>query len=210
MVDLKARAMAGACAAALLACATAPAKPSAPEATARDYAPLPVGASWTYQVSYPGQAGEMTVKLTGENDGFVLDDKNGAFKHTQEGLRDRERYLIRHPLQPGNKWTTVVGPSAVEHLQIDSVGAPCEAIAGRFEDCIEVSGSIRRDKNMTLLIHWTWARGVGLVKLETIAEIAGKGRVPQVKQSLKDYSVAGASRPEPAERDDGPDTWVSE
>ncbi len=176
--------------------------------SAADYAPLHVGASWTYEVQYPGQTGEMTVELVGQKDGYVFDNKNGAMRHTPQGLRDRDRYLIRHPLKVGHKWESVVGPSAVEHLEITKVGESCDSAAGRFDDCVEVTGWIRRDKNMTLHIRWTWAKAVGLVGLVTEAELVGKGRVPQVKQSLKKYSREGAASK--IKTDDGPDTWTKE
>ena len=93
--------------------------------------------------------------------------------------------MIKNPIQPGTSWKSVVGPSAVEHLQIDEVGTPCESLAGRFEDCLVVSARLRRDKNMQLHIKWVWARNVGLVRLETEAELPGNKRVRQVTQSLK-------------------------
>jgi hypothetical protein len=159
--------------------------------TAADYVPLKPGASWTYDVAYPGQNGEMTVTLVGEKDGFVIDDKNGAFRLTQDGLRDRDRYLIKHPLVAGTKWSSVVGPSAVEHAEIVSVGSPCETVGGAFADCLVVLSQIRRDASMSLRIRWTWAKGVGLAKFETEAEVQGKGVIPQVKQSLKHYALEG-------------------
>jgi len=192
------------------ACAGAQ-KPAAPELSARDYAPIPVGASWTYEMEFPGQKGEMTVRLSGEKDGFVLfDDGKGQWQHTQAGLRDSDRFLIRHPLVVGTEWKSVVGPSAVEHMKIESVGRRCESVAGAFDDCLVVLGWIRRDKDVVLYIRWFWARNVGLVKVETEAEIAGKGKVPQTRQSLKHYSLSGGEAPARAETDDGPDTWVTE
>jgi hypothetical protein len=160
---------------------------------ASEYAPLGVGSSWTYSVSYPGQSGEMTVTLTGEKDGYFVDDRDGSFRHTPEGLRDRQRYLIRHPLTAGATWKTIVSASAVEKNTIVSVGERCEAAAGAFPDCLVVESSVRRDEQVTLIIRWTWARGLGLVKLETEAEIAGRGRVPQVKQTLLRYALKGAA-----------------
>lgn len=199
------------------ACASTPAAKTAPSAELGEYVPLKIGAEWTYDMKYPGQSGEMTVRLTGSKDGFVVDDKNGAYRLTSEGLRDRDRYLVRYPLEVGTQWKTVVGPSAVEHSQITSVGKPCDALAGRFDDCLVVHSWIRRDEQMTLHIEWTWAKGIGLVKLETEADISGKGRVPQVKQSLKRHALDGApatpaAAPAPATPaspgDDGPGTWT--
>jgi hypothetical protein len=192
------------------ACASTPkaeVKPIGP--TAADYAPLQIGKSWTYQVSYPGQKGEMTVTIKDQKDGFYIDDREGAFKLTQDGLRDKQRYLIRHPLTKDATWKTVVSASAVEHNKIVSIGETCSCMAGGFDDCLVIESSIRRDAKVTLIVRWTWAKGIGLVKLETEADIVGQGRVPQVKQSLIRYSAAPTQKPEIKENgDDGPDSWT--
>lgn len=192
------------------ACASSQ-KNESPEmvATARDYAPLQIGKSWTYQVSYPGQKGEMTVTLVGEKDGYLVDDRDAHFKFTQEGLRDKQRYLIRHPLTAGATWQTVVSASAVEHNKILSVAEACDSVSGSYPDCLVVESSIRRDPKVTLIIRWTWAKNVGLVKLETEAEIAGQGRVPQVKQSLIRFGTAESKgEPKAQDSEEPPDTWT--
>ena len=58
------------------------------------------------------------------------------------------------------------------------------------------------------------ARGIGLVKLETEAEITGKGRIPQVKQSLVKYTVGKGGTPKTGEApkpktdaEGAPETW---
>jgi hypothetical protein len=176
--------------AAFAACATTKSvKTKDLEPTSRDYAPLVAGASYTYDVQYPGQKGSMTVKVIGEKDGYFVDDHNGKFKHTQEGLRDEQRYLIKNPLKAGSSWKAVVSASAVEHSQILSVGEKCSSPAGQFDDCLVVESTVRRDASVSLTIQWTWAKNVGLVKLEMIAEIDGK-RVPQVQQALTRYALS--------------------
>jgi hypothetical protein len=196
------------------ACATTPVTTAVTDAPkAADYAPLAIGKSMTYQVSYPGQKGEMTVVITGEKDGYFLDDREGAFRHTSEGLRDKQRYLIRHPLNAGETWKTVVSASAVEHNKIISAGERCECLAGTFPDCLVVESTIRRDAKVSLIVRWTWAKGLGLVKLETEAEIAGQGRVPQVKQSLVRYGSLGEpSQESPGKQGDSeeeaPNNWT--
>lgn len=129
----------------------------------------------------------MTVKVVGEKDGYFVDSKEAEWRHTAEGLRDRHRFLIKNPIKAGITWKTVVSPSAVEHTKILTANERCETLAGVFEDCIVVESSLRQNADVTLYIRWTWAKGIGLVKLETEADIAGKGRIPQVKQSLVRY-----------------------
>lgn len=185
----------------LTACATAPAAPSDPAGPAvTDYAPLAVGASWTYDMRFSGQSGERTVRIIQQNDGFFMDDAGGELKVAPDGLRDRRRYLIRRPLVAGTKWKSVVSASAVEHYEIVSVGEACTAKAGTFSDCLEIRSWLRQDAKHTLHNRFLWAKGVGLVKIATTLETGGK-RIPQTEQSLVRFRRAGA------EGDAEPGAW---
>ncbi len=188
----------GLCAAlGMIACASQPAPKVKAGPSAADYAPLTVGASRTYAVQYPGQTGERTITVLKEDGGYFVDDAQGAFRVTPEGLRDRERYLIRTPLQEGNTWKAILSASAVEHYRIVSVGQPCRSRAGGFSDCLVVEATIRQDKSMTLRIRWSWAKDVGLAKIETFAELPGKKRIPQTTQSLIHYQLKPGGKPSP-------------
>jgi hypothetical protein len=172
---------------ALLLCScAASSKPSGPKLSAQDYAPYAVGSSWTYAINYLGQKGEQTITIVKEEEGYFVDDQQGKFRHTDEGLRDPARYLIRHPIEEGNEWKVILSASSVEHYRITSVGQPCESNAGRFEDCLVVESRNRHSDKMTLLATFVWARGIGLVKIDTESEIGGK-RVPQTNRSLVHY-----------------------
>lgn len=186
------------------ACASTPPQGSVVTGpTAADYAPLSVGAKWTYKMNFQGQKGEQVVEiLERTEDGYFRDSQQGELRHTDEGLRDRARYLIRNPIAPGSTWKAIVSASAVERYRVDSVGERCEADAGSFDDCLVVTSQIRRDDDVTLHARFTWAKDVGLVKMETEAEIKGK-RVTQTKRSLLRYAVDGQAD----ETDDAPSEW---
>ncbi len=194
---------------AAFACATAP--PPAPTGPSpADYVPLEVGYRWTYAMRFPGQTGERTVTIVGQDDdGFFVDDAGGAFALTPDGLRDRDRYLLMAPLVVGRSWRSVVSASAVERYEVKSVGDACEVRAGKFPDCVVIESRLRRDSEVSLRVRFTWARGVGLVKVATVAEISGRGDVPQTEQSLLRYELVAGARPagpEP-EAEEPPDTW---
>src|SRR5262249_49775144 len=145
-----------------------------------------------YDVVYPGQKGQMVVNVVGEKDGYFIqqvDKQQVSLRHTNEGLRDPQRFLIMNPLKAGTAWKSVVSASAVEHYKIVSVGEKCDCPAGQFDDCLVVESSLRRDATMSLLIRWTWAKDVGLVKMESEAELEGKGRIPAVRQNLVKYAL---------------------
>ncbi|MBX2813703.1 MAG: hypothetical protein KTR25_17940 [Myxococcales bacterium] len=163
------------------------------------YMPLARGHQWTYAVRFPGQTGRRTVRiLYQDRDGFFVDDSGGAFKFTEGGLRDRHRYLIRAPLSVGRYWNAMISPQVVETYELVSVGEPCECLVGRFEDCLQVVSRIRKDDRVTLQGQFTWARGVGLVKITTSAILDGQGEVPQTEQNLIGYRINGTEVPAPA------------
>lgn len=198
----------------LLSCATAP-RPAASGPELTPYVPLEVGHAWTYAVRFPGQTGERTIRIVSRDDeGFFVDDAGGAFRVTPAGLRDRQRYLIRTPIEVGRTWSAVVSASAVEHYTLVSAGKPCSARAGRFSDCLVVEARIRRDPQVTLRSRFTWARGVGLVEVNTAVLHATRGELPQTEQSLLRYQLGsvsgGGSAPEPGraeDEEDAPATW---
>ena len=192
----------------ILSCATTPKEGGGSKLTAQDYAPYALGASWTYAINYLGEKGEQTITIVKEEEGYFVDDQQGKFRHTEEGLRDPARYLIRHPLEEGNEWKVILSASSVEHYRITSLGKPCESHAGRFEDCLVVESKNRRDEKMTLLATFFWARGIGLVKIETEAEIKGKGRVPQTERSLIHYSLGPKQPPADGADEEAPSTWT--
>jgi hypothetical protein len=182
--------------ASLIACAHAPVDSSDPESepSVAEYAALRVGAQRTYAVQFQGQTGRRTITVRGEKDGYYLDDAGGAWALTPEGLRDRDRYLIRRPLAAGTSWSAVQSASAVEHYEIRQVGQPCTVRAGRFDDCLVVESRLRRDASMTLFATWTWVRGVGLARVETRAQIEGQ-MVPQTEQDLVHYDLRAPAAP---------------
>lgn len=178
------------------ACASTPPAPRA-ELSSNDpsslveYAQLQPGSARTYAVRFPGQEGEITVTVLGREDGWLVDDRGGKFRFTNEGLRDPERYLVRTPLEAGTSWTSILSASAVERYRIVSVGEPCEVRAGSFSDCLVVESTIRRDDRMQLTARWTWIRGVGLGRVETTARVDGRS-VPQTRQDLVHYDLDGS------------------
>lgn len=153
---------------------------------------LRVGVERTYEVDFQGQTGRRTVKTVRKEGPYFVDDAGGALALSPNGLRDRDRYLVRLPLEPGTEWSAVQSASAVERYTIRSVDQPCTLRAGRFEACLTVVSRLRRDARMTLEARWTWVRGIGLARVETVAILEGR-RVPQTRQDLIHYDLAPAT-----------------
>lgn len=179
-----------ACSCCLLACATptAATKPDKPQATAAEYYPLAVGNVWTYEVKLLGETRQIEVTTLRKNaDGFVEDSTGAQFMADSYGVRDQKRYLLRNPIAAGTKWTNVVSVSSVESYEITGAGQPCEAPAGKWDNCVVVESRNRVEEGTVLVNEMTFAPGVGIVALSTVLESNGK-RIPQSTLALLKFA----------------------
>ena len=143
---------------------------------------------WTYEVGLLGEETTQEVRIVGQEGDVFLDDKGGRLTVDAHGVRDDKRYLLRGPIEVGTSWTNVVSVSSIERYRILDAGFTCNVPAGKFDDCVRVEGRNRVDANTTLINELTFAPGVGLVRIETAAEVKGQ-RIPQAKLELTSYEV---------------------
>ena len=127
------------------------------------------------------------MQILKEEDGFFIDNQGGALGVDASGVRDRKRYLLREPVEPGRTWSNVVSVSSIERYKILELG-PCQVPAGRFESCVGVEGRNRVDEQTTLVNQMTLAQGVGIVKIEIAAEVGGQ-RIPQSQMLLTRFEL---------------------
>lgn len=182
----------------LIAAAVACAKrvevaPSGTSIRAASYYPLAVGNRWVYESNFLGEKTERTVQILKEENGFFIDNQGGELGVDPFGIRDRKRYLLKEPVEPGRGWTNVVSVSSIERYKILELG-PCEVPAGRFENCVGVEGRNRVDDQTTLVNLLTLAKGVGIVRIETTAEVGGQ-RIPQSQLLLTHFELRPMSSP---------------
>ncbi len=173
-------------------CAHAPRTPvAAPRLRVAAFYPLKLGESWTYRVHSPGQVATRTVTLVGKNGGFYLDDHGGALMLDGYGLRDRDRYLIEAPLVKGHTWSSVLSVEAIEHYEIIAAGTPCE-VPGQLAPgrCVVVRGSIRQNAHVVLVNEWTYAGGVGLLRLTSGVSLDRQPVTPQLDLQLVAFHPA--------------------
>jgi len=161
--------------------------------SARDYYPLAVGNTWTYQAKMLGDQRVVTVKILRQANGFFEDSQGAKLTEDAEGLRDDKRYLLKNPVQEGTEWDNVVSVSAREHYRIVQADAPCEVPAGHFEHCVTVE-SQTRTAEVTLTNTLTFAPHVGIVRLSTHADTQGK-QIPQTEFALTAYATPASAAP---------------
>jgi hypothetical protein len=166
---------------------------SSSSSSAADYYPLSVGNRWTYEAKMLGEKSERTVEINGVRDGFYVDSAGGALTVDVYGVRDPKRYLLRNPVEKGNSWTNVVSVSSTERYVIDNADFPCEALAGKFPRCVRVQGRNRVDDKTHLLNEFTFAQGVGLVRIEVFAE-RDKKKIRQTSLELTSFQLAGKGK----------------
>ena len=179
---------------ALVACASAEkaARGSAPKAegpggVARYY-PLGVGNEWTYELDARGQKKRDTIKIVQKDGPWFVDDHKGRLRIDGEGLRDADRYLLRGPLETGSKWTAVED-LVVQKFEIVGSDVSESTPAGTFAHCVTVRNEQPLGQGHGKFItEWTYAPGVGLVKMKTSVDDGGKS-VPQMSLSLIEFRV---------------------
>ena len=177
----------------LLGCAHGHAPAAVSTISAERFYPLGLGREWTYDAQLLGEHRVFTVRILKEQDGYFVDSQGGQIRAGDDGVRDRERYLLRNPVQEGKSWTNVLSPDSQEQYKIDSAGAPCQATAGHFDDCVVVVGrTLVGVQNDALVNRMTFAKDVGLIRSEVLLERAGQQKL-QSRIELKSYLAPPAA-----------------
>ncbi len=173
----------------------APAPTSAPQGAAlvAELFPLAVGNEWTWVDRSPslpqGRAPERTVRILALGaDGFYRDSDRGELRVEGGCLRDRARRLLCAPIETGRSWVSVTGVSSTERYEIVGANEQVETPAGRFSGCVRVRALQRAGPDADNVLELTYAPGVGPVRIETYAVVAGKISL-QVRAELKSYSL---------------------
>lgn len=178
------------------ACATTSASsgPAKPARAASDYFPLKVGTAWQYEAAMLGEKRMLPVSVLKVVDGVAEDSTGAKLQADAWGVRDDRRYLLRDPVEAGTKWNNVVSPSSIENYEIIAADQPCDAPAGQWQGCVIVESRNRIDQTKTLVNEMTLAPGVGIVRMATTLEDAGK-RLPQSMLVLQKFTPAQAAKP---------------
>ncbi len=153
------------------------------------YYPLAVGNHWRYSGQLLGEKVDREVTVVRREGATFIDDGGGRLAFDGEGLRDRDRYLLKMPLAPGATWTSVVNVQAIEHYRVAQMGVDCAAPAGAFRDCLVVQARTRIDAGSELVTEWTYAPEVGMVRLALTRELANGQKTPQGSLALASFEV---------------------
>lgn len=158
------------------------------------YYPLALGNCWTFAASFQGQPQpDLKVCIVKQEEKYFVDDRRNPsrLRFDAEGLRDGTvRYLLKAPLEAGQKWMSVVDVKKVEHYQIESVGKLVKVPAGSFRDCVMVRMEEKITSDRSIVVWTTFAPGTGIVEIKTAVHIGAK-QVPQIHMLLKNYQPGG-------------------
>lgn len=160
-----------------------------------EYYPLAVGSCWTYATAFQGQAQpDLKVCIVKEENGFFLDNRPvpSRLRFDAAGLRDgKVRYLLKAPLEEGNKWMSVADVRTVEHYQIEAVGKKAKVPAGVYKDCVVVRMEVRITEEQSMINRITFAPGVGIAEVR-VGLKQGAKHLPQSVMQLKKFEQAPA------------------
>ncbi|GAC1535876.1 MAG: hypothetical protein NVS2B9_01350 [Myxococcales bacterium] len=149
--------------------------------------PLAVGNEWTYAVSAGGQTQQETIHIVGRDGAWFLDDQRGRLRIEQDGVRDRDRYLLRAPIVPGASWTSVDN-LVVQKFALAGTDVTFATPAGRFEHCVVVRNDQPLPGGARFVTEWTYAPHIGLVALRTFTSTQGKEKT-QTSLTLVAYRL---------------------
>ncbi len=193
------------CTATLAGCATTSNVAKDDDATA--FFPLAVGNRWTYHLS-PGPAQPQQVQILKRDErGFYVDDHGGLLSARSDGVFDGRRFLLQEPLVVDHSWSAQQLNQPLEHFRIAATDAVVTVPAGTFSSCIEVRGEQSTPAGAPegkLLMTWTYARGVGLVRFEQQVQLGSEEsqlvstryRAPKTTATME--LVSFAVQPDPA------------
>ena len=153
------------------------------------YYPLAVGNTWLYKGALLNQPVQNRVTITRVDGAVYADDKGGQLLVDDEGLRDRKRYLLKGPIKKGVTWMSVASIASVERFEIVEAGRLVKVGAGSFDGCVIVRGKNKIDAHKDFVTEWTYAPGVGIVRIETFLLKEGKDYVPQGQLELSAYEL---------------------
>jgi hypothetical protein len=160
-----------------------------------EYYPLKVGNCWTYGTSFQNQAQpDLKVCIVKEEKGFFLDNRPvpSRLRFDATGLRDGQvRYLLKAPLEEGQKWMSVADVRTVEHYRIEAVGKKVKVPSGVYDDCVVVHMEVRLSEEKSMVNRMTFAPGIGIVEIRASFK-KGAERLPQSLMQLKKYEPAPA------------------
>jgi len=136
----------------------------------QDYFPLRLGDSRRYRILFAPtkQVIEREIKMISKKGNTFSDSANGVYRYDTHGLRSRLRYLLKYPLQVGNRWLSVVGITTIERYRIIDVKRGVSVPAGYYRNCIVVRSRRKIDSRRTHEALHFYAPSIGLIKYITI------------------------------------------
>jgi len=158
---------------------------------AADYYPLRTGTCWSYTTSFQGQKQpDLNVCLIRDEQGTFIDDRSppSRLRQDDQGLRDGSiRYLLKEPLEVGNKWMSVIDVRTVEKYEIVDTASKVSVPAGTYDHCVVVRMEVRIDATRALINHMSFAPGVGIVRIDIQLQ-NGAQFIPQSRFDLQSFT----------------------
>jgi hypothetical protein len=166
---------------------------SAPAAVADEslsrYYPLAVGNEWTYELTAGEQRKRETIKIVGRQGAWFTDDHRGRLRFDAEGLRDEDHYLLRPPLERGKKWSAVAN-LVVQRFEVVATDGSEVTPAGTFLHCVTVRNEQPLPSSRgTFVSEWTYAPGVGMVRMRTSVVAPDGNASPQISLALVEFKL---------------------
>ena len=175
------------------ACAHAPdGQTESKQVELESFMPLAVGNQWIYATQFRGQKQpDLTVSIVKQEKGVFIDNRPqpSRMRFDAHGLRDGNvRYLLKAPLEKGNKWMSVADVKTVERYEIIDTQRTVRTASGTFEGCVTVRMEVRISQDKVMRNDMTFAPSVGMVEVKT-SLLVGSKLLPQSLMLLKQHDL---------------------
>lgn len=173
-----------------------PTAPTTESMRLEDYFPLHVGSRWKYKIHSHITKRDVFFerKILRQQGRTFFDNANGQYHYDTYGVREGLRYLLKYPLQPGNRWLSVVGVTEVERYSILSTQRTVAVPAGTYSRCIVVSSRKKVGRQDVLESLFYFAPQIGFVKISIALDRNGQ-RIPQWTYELMSFQTGTTPTP---------------
>jgi hypothetical protein len=118
-----------------------------------------------------------------------------SLQKASDGVIDGQRFLLQEPLAVDHAWTARPAKQGTESYRIVATDAVVTVPAGTFSPCLEVRGEQLTPPGAPagkLLIAWTYAKGVGLIRFEQQVQLGSEPAMTTATMELVSFEVKPA------------------
>jgi len=145
-----------------------------------------VNTTWLYSGELLKNKKDITVKITGEKDGVLTDNKSQTYTKNKEGYKNQYYYWLKHPIKKGETWVNN-SEKMTEVASIESLNETFKFGEDLVKNCIKVSFVRGLDNGARNITVRTFCPELWMVSMETFYENSEGIATKQSSFTLKSF-----------------------